>query len=292
MKKKQIGLNIFFIIMCILFVIPFWLVVSVSFSNETDVITNGYAFFPQNFDLAAYKQVFKNPEIVFDAYKITIIFSVVGTVLSTFLCCLIAYPLSRKEYTIRKYVSFYLFFTMLFSGGLVPTYILITKYLSLQNTIWVYILPSIISPWNVFLVRSAMQGIPNEVCESAQVDGANEFLIFGRIMLPMVKPTVATIALLTFLGKWNSWMESMLYVDKTELQSLQYMLQKLLKNIELLRETSSDATSVISSGNMAEMPMETTRMAMAVVVAGPALVIFPFFQKYFSKGIAVGSVKG
>ena len=289
-QKEQIVLNVLFTLVCILFIIPFVLVVSISLSNEQDIVMEGYRLLPKNFDLSAYKYVFKNPQRILNAYKVTIIFSVGHVFLHTFFCCVAAYPLSKREFFIRKQFTFYLFFTMLFSGGLVPSYILITQYLHLKNTIWVYILPGIISPWNVFMVRTFFQNIPEEMQEAARIDGADEYQIFFRFIIPLSKPVIATISLLTFLGSWNNWATSLYYIDNPDLYSLQYLLQEIMKNIELLTQSTDLVTSNLLRNE--EIPSETVRMAMAVVVAGPALVIFPFFQKYFAKGLTVGSVKG
>lgn len=292
MKKKslmwQIVLIAFFAIMCFMIVFPFLLLVSISLSNEGDISAYGYSILPKTVDFAAYKFVFMNPKSILNAYKTTGIFSVVSMVLGVLLMAMIAYPLSRRKLRGRSFLSFFLYFTMLFSGGLVPTYILITKYLHLADSIWVYILPALISPWNVFMIRTSFQNIPEEIIESAHVDGAEEYTIFFRMILPLSKPILATIALFVFLNKWNDWNTSMLYINKPELYSLQYLLQKIMKDIQLLQ----DSMTADMLQQIVEIPGETARMAMAVVVAGPALVVFPFFQKYFVKGITVGSVKG
>ena len=180
---------------------------------------------------------------------------------------------------------------MLFGGGLVPSYILITQYLHLDDTIWVYILPSIVSPWYIFMMRTFFQGIPEEIFESAQIDGASQYSIYSRFVIPLSKPVLATIALFTFLGLWNNWYTSMLYINRRDdLISLQYLLQRIMQNITLLQQTESLGGNQLIS--IQDIPSESARMAMAVIVAGPALVIFPFFQKYFTKGLTVGSVKG
>lgn len=290
-KIFQLILNLIFILFCIACVYPFLLLVGISFSNEMDVAKYGYKLIPMTFDLSAYKYIFQNPASVINAYKVTAIFSIVGTVLSVLLMSMIAYPLSKRNLRGKGKITFYLYFTTLFGGGMVPTYILITQYLHLQDTYWVYILPSLISPWNIFMIRTFFQGLPGEIFESAKIDGASEYQIFAKFVLPLSKPVLATIALLTFLGKWNEWYTSMLYINDDNLISLQYLLQRIMKNIDLIQQSQSDA----SVGNMMsiyEIPAETVRMAMAVVVAGPALVVFPFFQKYFVKGLTVGSVKG
>ena len=208
--------------------------------------------------------------------------------LSVLLMSMIAYPLACGHMRGKRGISFYLYFTMLFSGGLVPTYILITQYLHLDDTIWVYILPGLISPWYVFMIRTFFQGLPYEIYESAVIDGANEYRIFAQMILPLSKPVLATVALFMFLNQWNNWYTSMLYINKDSLCSLQYLLQRIMQNIELLQETENNGIMLKTS----EIPSETVRMAMAVVVAGPALLVFPFFQKYFVKGLTVGSVKG
>ncbi|MDY3928841.1 MAG: carbohydrate ABC transporter permease [Clostridia bacterium] len=290
-KIFQLILNLIFILFCIACVYPFLLLVGISFSNEMDVAKYGYKLIPMTFDLSAYKYIFQNPKSVINAYKVTAIFSVTGTVLSVLLMSMIAYPLSKRNLRGKGKITFYLYFTTLFGGGMVPTYILITQYLHLQDTYWVYILPSLISPWNIFMIRTFFQGLPGEIFESAKIDGASEYQIFAKFVMPLSKPVLATIALLTFLGKWNEWYTSMLYINDDNLISLQYLLQRIMRNIDLIQQSQSDA----SVGNMMsiyEIPAETVRMAMAVVVAGPALVVFPFFQKYFVKGLTVGSVKG
>ncbi|MBQ3038553.1 MAG: carbohydrate ABC transporter permease [Clostridia bacterium] len=291
LKKKNFKENIitvFFIFLSAIMVIPMLMLIGTSFSNEKDIVEYGYAIIPRNIDLSAYTYLLKNPKQLIDAYKVTIIFTAVSMVLSVLLMSMTAYALARDGFKGKKFVSFYLYFTTLFGGGLVPSYILITQYLHLQDTIWVYIIPSLIVPTYIFMIRTNFQALPKELTESALIDGAGEYTIFFKIILPLSKPVLATIALFTFLAKWNDWGTSMLYINNREdLISLQYLLQRLLMNIELLRDTS------ISQYTMnIEIPAETVRMAMAVVAAGPVLVIFPFFQKYFTKGMTVGSVKG
>ena len=292
--KKNIGqilLSTFMIALAICIVIPFLILVGVSFSEEKDVIANGYKLIPEHFSLEAYKFILKNPAQILQAYKITIIFSAVGTFLAVWVMSLLAYGLSRTDLPGRKYVNIFVFIPMLFGGGLVPTYLLITKYLHIDNTILVYILPSLISVWHVFMIRTFFQGLPDGIIEAAMIDGANQHRIFYSMVLPLSKPVLATVALLTFLGKWNEWFKSMLYINDQKLVSLQYFLQRIMRNIQLLKESSTESSSTVITSAI-EVPGETARMAMAVLVAGPALFIFPFFQKYFVKGLTVGSVKG
>lgn len=293
MKKSkfisQLLLNTLFVILSLLVIIPFVMVISISFSNEKDIMDYGYKLIPMNFDLSAYKYIFDNPTTIINAYKVTFIFSVVSMVAGVLLMAMMAFVLSKKDLKGKNGMSFYLYFTMLFSGGLVPTYILITKYLNLGDNMLVYIIPGLISPWYVFMMRTFIQGIPYELTEAAEIDGASEFRIFFMIILPLSKPVLATVALFIFLGKWNDWNTSLLYINKPELFSLQYLLQRILKNIELLQQETNNINVLVE---ISKIPAETVRMAMAVVVAGPALVVFPFFQKYFVKGLTVGSVKG
>lgn len=294
MKKRsfsQAVLVIFMFLIAIVIAVPFVSVISISFSNEKDIVTYGFSILPRSFDLSAYKYIFANPKAIMNAYGVTAFFSVVGTVLSVALMSMIAYPLSKKYYKPRNAVSFYIFFTMLFSGGMVPSYILITRYLHMMDSVWVYIIPGLVAPWYIFMLRTFFQGLPDAISESAFIDGADEFRIFYSIILPMSKPALATCALLIFLGKWNDWYTTVLYINRPSLYSLQYLLQKMMSDVKLLQETaqSGSANRLVKAS---AIPTETVKMAMAVVVAGPAVIIFPFFQKYFVKGMTIGSVKG
>ena len=285
---QQVVLCVIFAILCLLIIFPFWLLISASLSDPQALATNGYQVWPSPVSFSAYEYVFKNPQQILRAYGITFVFSITTMVLSVLFMSMVAYPLSRSNLKGRSVINFYLYFTMLFSGGLVPSYILIAKFLHLNDTIWVYILPSLINPWYVFMIRTFFKGIPGEIIESATIDGASEYTIFIRMILPLSKPVIATISLFMFLGKWNDWNTALIYISKPELYSLQYLLQKIMEDINLLKQNQQAATMM----DMSNIPTETVRMAMAVVVAGPALVVFPFFQKYFVKGLTVGSVKG
>ena len=293
MKKQnfntQFVLILIFAIFSFLIVAPFIILISVSLSSEKDILLYGYSLLPKSIDFSAYQYVFKNPQSILNAYKVTITFAALATSLGVLFMSLLAYPLSRKDLKGRNIISFFVYFTLLFNGGLVPTYILITQVLKLGDTIWVYILPTLISPWYVFMIRTFFSGIPNEICEAALIDGAHEYTIFFKMILPLSKPVLAAVALFVFLAKWNDWFTAMIYINNENLLSLQYLLQRIMKNIQLLLQSSSENIAV---GDINKIPTETVRMAMAVIVAGPALIVFPFFQKYFVKGLTVGSVKG
>ena len=292
MKNKtfQALLIVAFVVLSVMIIVPFLFVISISLSNETDIGLYGYKLWPMQFDLTAYRYIFKNPAQILRAYGVTAQFSFVSTILGVFFMALAAYPLSSPKFRGKSALSFFLYFTMLFSGGLVPSYILITRYLHLDDTIWVYILPGLISPWYIFMIRTFFAGLPYDIVESAFLDGAGHYRIFFTMILPMSKPVIATVGLFVFLGKWNDWYTSMLYINKETLVSLQYMLQRIMQNIQLLQQSS-----MTTGGSLLEqmkIPSETVRMGMAVVVAGPALFVFLFFQKYFVQGLTIGSVKG
>lgn len=291
MKKKhsvgQIVLHCIFILICITYLYPFMMLVAVSFTEETALFQNGYQLIPETFSTLAYSLTFRNMEQMIRAYGVTICFSVASTLLSTLVMGLLAYPLSRSNFLWKRQLNFYVFFTMLFSGGMVPTYLLITKTLHLQNSMWVYILPGLVSAYNVMIIRTNYRSLPSELIEAAKMDGASELFTCFKIVMPLSKPGLASVAFLFFVGKWNDWMTSMLYIKNPDLYSLQYLLQRLLSEMDFLKNAASQGML-----DMATPPVETLRFAMALVAAGPVLVIFPFFQKYFAKGMTIGGVKG
>ncbi len=292
MKKKnkivQIVLIVIMSIVSLLVVFPFWLLIAASLSDPDTLARVGYQIWPNPFDFSAYEYVFKNPQQILGAYAVTGFFSIVAMVLAVILMTMIAYPLSRKSLRGRNAINFFLYFTTLFGGGLVPSYLLISKFLHLNDTIWVYILPMLISPWHVFMMRTSFAGIPDSIVEAATIDGASEYRIYAKMIIPLSKPVIATVALMTFLGRWNDWNTALIYITNPKLYSLQYLLQKIMEDLNTLKQNMQMGISL----DGIEVPGETIRMAMAMVVAGPALVVFPFFQKYFVKGLTVGSVKG
>ena len=284
---QQLIVNLVCVLITVIIVAPFVLVVTSSLTNEDYILSHGYGFLIKKFDITAYKYIGANIAMILDAYKVTFTFSILSMISSVLLMAMVAYPIARDIMPARKYISFFLYFTMLFNGGLVPTYILITKYLHLGDKIWVYILPSMISPWYVFMMRTSFQGIPKSIVESAYIDGASEYTIFAKFILPMSKPVLATVALFVFLNKWNDWYTCMLYISNTKLISLQYLLQRIMLEMEIIKNGGAQAGLDVT-----QIPGESVRMALAFVVAGPALIVFPFFQKYFTKGMTVGAVKG
>ena len=295
MKKKfSIGtalIHLFFIVTCLTFIIPMIYVLSISFSSEKAISDFGYSLIPKVWSLDAYKHIFRNPDQVIYSYQTTIFFSLVGSFASLLVMALVAYPLSRQNFKLRQPITFFIFFTMLFGGGLIPTYILNTQYLHLGNTIWIYILPGLASAWYIIIIRTFFSQLPQSLVESAKVDGAKELRIFFQIVLPLSKPVLATVLLMTLLAKWNDWYTSLIYIRDSKLYSLQYMLQKMLREAEFVKGLSNSQMG-LNIQLETEVPTESVRFAMVIVAAGPMLVVFPFFQKYFTRGLTVGAVKG
>lgn len=281
--------NSILIIATLLCIIPFVVVVAASFSDEQSLIDLGYGILPRGFSLEAYKVVFANKKQIIDAYTVTILTTFAGTVLSVLIMALAAFPISRKDFVWKKYVNFFIYFTMIFSGGQIASYLWITQGLHLKNNVMVLILPMLVNSWNIFLMRTYMSKIPSELIEAAKIDGANEYKIFFSIVLPMLTVGLATIFVMTALSYWNQWYACLMYFSDDKYTTLQYYLIRVMNNINSILN-AKNATA--ASQNMNNLPGESARMAMCVISAGPMIFVFAFFQKYFVGGIAVGSVKG
>lgn len=271
---------------CLFCLFPFAIIVGSSLETESNFATYGYPIIPRTFSTDAYQVVLSDSQI-FTAYGVTILTTVVGTVVSMVLTITMAYPMSLKKLKYRNGITFLAYFTMLFNGGLVPTYLLISKTLDMKNNIWVLILPIAFSTWNMFLMRNFFAGIPGELSESAYIDGANDFQILWKVILPVSKPGLATISLFYALGYWNQWYNAMLYLEDSSLYPLQYLLMSMLRSADAMREMA--ATSGIPMG---AIPTNSLRMATTVVAIGPVILLYPFAQKYFTKGLTVGAIKG
>ena len=280
-----VGLMI--ILFCAMCVIPFIMAISASFSDERTLLREGYGLLPRGFSLQAYNMLFSTSQI-FDSYKVSIFVTVAGTVLSMMVTAMMAYPLSVKKLKYRGAISFFAYFTMLFNGGLVPTYMLISKYLGMRDTIWVMILPVLVNPWNLFLLRNFFAAIPAELHESARIDGANDVRILWQIILPVSLPALATVALFYGVAYWNQWYNAMLYIENSKLFPLQYLIMRMMRNVELMKQMAGQAGFAV---DMSSMPSTTSKMATAIVTIGPIIVAYPFAQKYFTSGLIVGSVK-
>lgn len=268
---------------------PLLIILSASFSDENLLASQGYSFWPQGFNTTAYKYIFNNGSTLLRAYGITIFTTVVGSFLNLMVTAMCAYPLARKDYKFRNKLSFFLYFTMLFSGGTVPTYILISQYLHLRNNVLVLILPHLMGVYNVFIMRTYFAQVPTSLIEAAKIDGAGEYKILFMIILPLAKTGLATMLLIISLGFWNQWYPCLLYMNDDRYITLQYYLARIMSNIEAVLKNSQSGVNII---DISSLPNETARMAICVLGVSPMLIFFMCFQKYFVKGINVGSVKG
>ncbi len=271
---------------CIYCIFPFLIILASSFEEEANFATYGFPLIPRDFTLKAYRMVLGDGQI-FRAYGVTIFTTLVGTAISMFLTITMAYPLSLKKVKYRNVITFFAYFTMLFNGGLVPSYLLISKTLNMKNSVWVLILPVAFSAWNMFLMRNFFQGIPVELSESAYIDGANDLVILRKIILPVSVPGIATISMFYALGYWNQWFNAMLYLEDSRLFPLQYLLMRMMRNADAMKEMAR--TTGISVG---EVPTNSLRMATTVVAIGPIVLLYPYVQKYFTSGLTVGAIKG
>lgn len=297
MKKKKslfpIALHLFFILLSACFVLPLLLVISASFTSESWLSAgNGLGLLPKGFTTEAYQAVFRNGERMIRAYIVTIVQAVLGTLGGCVVAGMAAYALSRSNFRFRKPVTILIFFTMLFSAGMIPTYIIYAKYYGISNSFWIYILPGITGgAWYTMVFRTFFKGLPESLFESAHLDGASELTIFTRIVLPLSTPVFASVGFMTLVSKWNNYTTSMIYIRDENLYTLQYLLQRLMDEATFLKSLSQSAMGNISISS-SDLPSETLKYAMCVVAAGPMLIIFPFFQKYFSQGLTIGAVKG
>jgi len=271
------------VLCALMFLIPVVLVVSASFTDENTLTLQGYSLFPEKWSLEAYRYILTNAGQLYMSYRITIIVTIVGTLFSLLVTALLAYPLSRRSFSYRSGITLFVLFTMLFNGGLVPTYIWIQT-LHLKNTFAILILMGMLSPFYVFIMRTFFKTIPDSIIESAYMEGANEWRIFGSIILPLSLPALATIGLFTSLNYWNDWFTTLLYIDDKDKISLQYLLVMMMTNIQAAALNPNSIAGV-------KMPAETARMAMAVLSVGPIAFVFLFFQRFFVRGLTVGAVK-
>ncbi len=284
-------LNAMFLLLALACVLPVLLVVIVSFTHNDALVNDGYRFFPTKLSWIAYESLFKDYSTLARAYVISIGITVVGTGLSVILMALYAYPISRQDYPFRTFFTFFLFFTMLFNGGVVSKYIVFTQALGLLDSYSALLLPLLIIPFNVIIMRTFFQAtIHPALIESARIDGAGEFRIFFRIVLPLSLPVLATMALLGTIVFWNDWFNSLLFIRTEEKYPLQYLMLRVLNDVQYLRSNVQLAAQ--NPELMSNLPDESLQMAFAVVCMGPILLVYPFFQKYFVKGLTVGAVKG
>lgn len=277
----------YILIICLVCLIPILTVFSISFSNEMALVKEGYSILPRQFTLEAYRFVFKDPTPILRSYGVSISVTAVGCALGLIINSMIAYALSRRDYAFRKPLTIFLAIPMVLNGGIIPTYILITS-LGLKDNFWVMVLPLLVVPWFVILLRTFFSQLPPSLVEAAKVDGAGELRIYAQIVVPLSKPVMATVGMFLTLNYWNDWFLPLMYIQKNTLYNLQYKLYTIMIDYqEMVRNMSLSGMGL----SLADIPTESMRMAMCVIAAGPMLLVFPFFQKYFVKGLTVGGIK-
>ena len=275
-------------IFCIFCILPFWLIVASSFSSEAAIRLTGFTLWPTDVSTYSYELLFRAPEQMLGAYAVTIGMTVVGTLVGLFVVSMTGYALQRKDFPFRNAIMFYIYFTSLFSAGLVPFYLLMVQTLGLRDTYWAVLLPLMMSPWVIVLMKNFVKAIPHEITESGKIDGAGDFRIFYALILPSMKPALATIGLFLALGYWNEWYYSSLFLTKDMPKPLQYHLYNAINKVASLKNSVAGSNIVLYT----DLPSETLKMATAVVATGPIILLYPFVQKYFVAGLTVGSVKG
>lgn len=278
---------IFLGLMALICLIPFIMIITNSFASEANILKYGYSFLPREFSLEGYKIALKEPVQILRAYGVTLFVTIFGTAVGLFLMTMTAYVLQRKDFKYRNIFSFYFFFTTLFSGGLVPWYIVMVKYLHMKNSIFALIVPMLLSVWYILILKGFMGSIPDAISESGKIDGAGDFTIFFKLILPLAKPALASIGLFVALNYWNDWYQTMMFISDEHLYSLQYFLYNMLSNAQALAALASNLGVSIE-----QPPIEVTKMCMTVIVVGPIIFAYPFVQKYFIKGMTIGAVKG
>lgn len=306
MKKKKITnvsvrsfnptVNVIFNIVIAIFalscVLPFFFVIMISLTSETSLAEVGYRFWPQEFSTAAYSYIFagKMSGKIFQAFGVTVMVTVLGTIINSTMTSLYAYVISRSNFPFRRFFTVFALMTMLFTPGMVATYLIVTNMLFLKDTIWALILPTALGPFNILVMRTFfIKTVPDSIIESARIDGATEMRIFTKIVLPLAVPGIATISLFAALGYWNDWFNALLYIQKDSLVPLQYLLMKIQNNLDFLAKNSGMGAQI--QGGLAALPSESARMAIVVISTLPIALTYPFFQKYFVGGLSIGGVK-
>ncbi len=290
-KVGQAIMHIICILLCVACIAPFVLLITSSLTEEATLVRNGYSFLPENWSLESYLYIARKGATIFRAYGITVLVTLIGTSVSLLMTIMFAYPLSRKELPARYPLSFFVFFTMLFNGGLIPTYMMYTNTFHIKNTIFALLIPGLLmNAFYIIMMRSFFTAnIPDSLIEAARIDGAGEYLILFKVVVPLSVPMIATLALMVGLGYWNDWLNGLYYLTEPKLFSIQNVLNKMVTDVQFLQ---TNASSVAATLDTSKLPSVGIRMAIAVIGAIPILLVYPFFQKYFVKGIVVGGVKG
>ncbi len=285
-KAFEVFASVVMICVMVIVIFPFLLLFISSITEENTLLINGYSIFPEKLSFDAYKYIWNSRDVIFRAYGITVCVTVIGTLAHVAIVAMAAYPLSLRNLPGRSFFSFAILFTMLFNGGLVPTYMIYTMVFHIKNTYWALLVPNLLfSSFNCIIVRTYLQSnVPSELYESAKIDGASEFQIFRRIVLPLGKPIFVTVGVFAGLNYWNDWTNGLYYISDQSKYSIQQVLNVMVKNIEYLTKYGRGAVSSV--------PSISLRMAIAFAAMLPILILYPFLTKYFEKGIAVGAVKG
>ncbi|MBR6308634.1 MAG: carbohydrate ABC transporter permease [Lachnospiraceae bacterium] len=292
-KKFQIFSHAVLILFSLLALLPMILMFTSSLTDNNELIATGYTYFPKKWSVYAYEYIFSTGNSVVHAYGISVVLTLLGTALALTITTLLAYAISKKDMPGRKIITFLIVFSMLFNGGLVPTYIIYTNMLGIKNSFWALLIPGLLmNGFNVMLMKSYfVSSIPEEILDAAYIDGAGETRTFLSVVIPLSKPILATIALFAGIAYWNDWMNGYIYLTKrTDLYSVQNLLNRMMQNIQFLSQSSSNVQN--ANVGLSAIPMASVRMAMAVVGILPIIIIYPFVQKYFVKGITLGGVKG
>ncbi|MNB87603.1 Trehalose transport system permease protein SugB [compost metagenome] len=269
--------------------LPFLLIISASLTSNESIIRDGYHLIPAQFSLEGYKTVFIFPDEVLRAYAVTVSTTAIGTVMGLFFMTMAGYVLARKDFKYRNSFSFYIYFTTLFGGGLVPWYIMITKYLGLLDSYAVLVLPGLMTPFLIILMKNFIKSaVPEELFDSGKIDGAGDFRIYWQIVLKLSMPGIATVGLFLALYYWNDWFTSSLFINDTHKYQLQFYLYNVINSAQFIAQMGAGTGVSLAT----EVPAESTKMAMAIVVTGPILFLYPFVQRYFVKGLTIGAVKG
>ncbi|CQR45850.1 L-arabinose transport system permease protein AraQ [Paraliobacillus sp. PM-2] len=277
-------------ILAIACIFPFIYVVIISLTSEETIVKNGFQLIPEAWSGEAYQYLWSMKGQLFRSYGVTIFVTVVGTAISVLMITFYAYAISRPQFKYRRFFTMFAFFTMLFSGGLVPMYIVVTQFLELKDTVWALILPLTMNAFYIIIMRTFfMKSVSESILESARIDGASEWRIFFQIIFPLSLPGIATIALFSTLGYWNDWFQALLYINDPDLVPLQSLLMKIESNLEFMRENMDVAN--MQQSLFSTIPQESAKMAMVVIATLPIAVSYPFFQKYFISGLTIGGVK-
>lgn len=290
-KPTNLCFNIIFVILALVCIIPVIFIFMISISSEQSIQEFGYRFWPQAFSMDSYQFLLNEISTIIRALGVSVIVTVVGTVIGVALTTMMGYVLSRSNFKLNGFFTMLVFIPMIFNGGMISTYVVNTQLLHLKDTLWALILPLCVSSFNVVICKTYFKtNIPEAVIESAQIDGASQFSIFGRIAVPLSKPVLSTVALFLTFGYWNDWFQSSLYITNRKLYSLQALLDSIQRSIEQM--ASNPALGVSMAEYVNSMPKEGARMAMAIIIIIPIACTYPFFQKYFISGITIGAVKG